>query len=221
MCSGDHRLQRWCAQKYETCTQSFSTAKDNLFDIHIFHTDRGSEFDNAVAKSTFSMIKAKFISSSRFDTLDQLQLEPADYVHWFNNARLHSTLGYLSPAEFKRTRTLSFLSDLRLPILFSGEKTLCHMHAKHLVTLLYCHIPQAVLNRDKIDQFPHFSPKCSNPYHSSDNIRPKIHIRCTYATLESLPGKWSVFHKRIARLGIPFWSPTSLFCTYSASHLTR
>lgn len=30
----------------------------------------------------------------------QLQLELADYVHWFNNIRLHGTLGYLSPVEF-------------------------------------------------------------------------------------------------------------------------
>ncbi|MCM3390450.1 IS3 family transposase, partial [Ureibacillus chungkukjangi] len=24
-----------------------------------------------------------------------------DYVHWFNNIRIHGTLGYLSPVEFK------------------------------------------------------------------------------------------------------------------------
>ena len=34
------------------------------------------------------------------------QLRMQDYVHWFNNIRLHGTLGYLSPAEFKRVRTL-------------------------------------------------------------------------------------------------------------------
>ena len=98
--------------------------------IQMFHTDRGSEFDNtlidellesfqisrslsmkgcpydnAVAESTFKMIKAEFVSCRRFDTLDQLQLELADYVHWFNNIRLHGMLGYLSPAEFKITYT--------------------------------------------------------------------------------------------------------------------
>lgn len=25
----------------------------------------------------------------------------ADYVNWFNNVRIHSTLGYLSPKEHK------------------------------------------------------------------------------------------------------------------------
>ena len=52
------------------------------------------------------MIKAEFVSSRRFETLDQLQRELADYVHWFNNIRLHGTLGYLSPAEFKKSCTL-------------------------------------------------------------------------------------------------------------------
>ena len=111
--------------------KAFSTVKGSLFGIQVFHTDRGSEFDNAlidelldsfqisrslsmkgcpydnaVAESTFKMIKAEFVSSRRFDTLDQLQLELADYVHWFNNIRLHGTLGYMSPAEFKKTCTL-------------------------------------------------------------------------------------------------------------------
>ena len=114
----------------ELVHRAFSTVKGSLFDIQMFHTDRGSEFDNAlidelldsfqisrslsmkgcpydnaVAESTFKMIKAEFVSCRRFDILDQLQLELADYVHWFNNIRLHGTLGYLSPAEFKTTYT--------------------------------------------------------------------------------------------------------------------
>lgn len=115
----------------ELVHKAFSTVKGSLFGIQMFHTDRGSEFDNAlidelldsfqisrslsmkgcpydnaVAESTFKMIKAEFVYTHRFDTLDQLQRELADYVHWFNNIRLHGTLGYLSPAEFKKNHTL-------------------------------------------------------------------------------------------------------------------
>ena len=121
--------------------RAFSMVKGNFFDIQMFHTDRGSEFDNAlidellesfqinhslsmmgcpydnaVAESTFKMIKAEFVSCIRFDTLDQLQLELADYVLWFNSIRRHSTLGYLSPVEFKKAYTSLFLSDLGLTI---------------------------------------------------------------------------------------------------------
>jgi len=111
----------------ELVRKAFSTVKGSLFNIQMFHTDRGSEFDNmlidelldsfqirrslsmkgcpydnAVAESTFKMIKAEFIYSRRFETLEQLQLELADYVHWFNNIRLHGTLGYMSPVEYRR-----------------------------------------------------------------------------------------------------------------------
>lgn len=115
----------------ELVCKAFSTVKGNLFDIQVFHTDRGSEFDNmlidelldgfqirrslsmkacpydnAVAESTFRMIKAEFIYSRRFETLEQLELELADYVHWFNNIRLHGTLGYMSPVEYRKQCTL-------------------------------------------------------------------------------------------------------------------
>ena len=110
--------------------KAFSAVKGNLFDIQMLHTDRGSEFDNAlidelldsfqisrslsmkgcpydnaVAESTFKMIKAEFVSGSRFDSINHLDIELADYVHWFNNIRIHATLGYLSPAEYKQLHT--------------------------------------------------------------------------------------------------------------------
>ena len=115
----------------ELIHDAFASVKGNLFEIQIFHTDRGSEFDNilideflesfqirrslsmkgcpydnAVAESTFKMIKAEFVAGRRFDSLEQLRLELADYVHWFNHIRLHSTLGYRSPVEFRNACTL-------------------------------------------------------------------------------------------------------------------
>ncbi|NLB81529.1 MAG: transposase, partial [Clostridiaceae bacterium] len=36
-----------------------------------------------------------------FESLDRLKLELADYVNWYNNVRIHSSLGYLSTKEFK------------------------------------------------------------------------------------------------------------------------
>lgn len=115
---------------------AFASIRGNLFHIQVFHTDRGSEFDNrliddildafsirrslsmkgcpydnAVAESTFKSFKAEFVYRRIFTSIEQLKLELADYVHWFNSIRLHGTLGYLSPDEFQRTRTLSFLSE--------------------------------------------------------------------------------------------------------------
>jgi len=112
---------------------AFASVKSNLSCIQMFHSDRGSEFnnilidevldtfnirrslsfkgcpyDNAVAESTFKLIKTEFINRRFFESPEQLALELSDYVHWFNNFRIHGTLGYYSPSEFK-SNTLSFL----------------------------------------------------------------------------------------------------------------
>ena len=107
---------------------AFASVKMNLFNIQMFHTDRGGEFDNilidelletfkinrslslkgcpydnAVAEATFKAIKTEFVNRYVFKTSEQLAIELADYVHWFNNIRLHSTLGYQTPVEFRNT----------------------------------------------------------------------------------------------------------------------
>lgn len=79
----------------------FATLDFPLGDIEAFHTDRGSEFDNAVDESTNKILKAEFVYRERFSTLCELQVKLSDYVHWYNNFRLHSTLGYMSPIEFR------------------------------------------------------------------------------------------------------------------------
>ena len=112
---------------------AFAKVKGNLAQIQMFHTDRGRGFDNAlidelleifgisrslslkgtpldnaVAEATFKLIKSEFIYRRFFTTSEQLALELADYVHWFNNIRLHGSLDYLSPAQFKKN-SLSIL----------------------------------------------------------------------------------------------------------------
>ena len=63
---------------------------------------KGCPYDNAVIESTNKILKAELIHREKFETLYELQLKLSDYVHWYNNKRMHSTLGYLSPVEFRR-----------------------------------------------------------------------------------------------------------------------
>ena len=119
----------------ELVHSAFASVEADLTRIQVFHTDRGSEFDNvlidkllntfrikrslslkgcpydnAVAEATFKLIKTEFINRRIFKSAAQLVLELDDYVHWFNHFRLHSSLGYLSPIDFRRN-SLSFLSN--------------------------------------------------------------------------------------------------------------
>lgn len=107
-------------------SKAFSRVSVNLENIQIFHTDRGNEFknreldeilktfhikrslsmkgcpyDNAVAEATFKIIKTEFVKNQVFTSLAELQYELADYVNWFNNHRIHSSLGYLTPKEYR------------------------------------------------------------------------------------------------------------------------
>lgn len=105
---------------------AFAKVQGDLSRIELFHTDRGSEFnnhliddmldtfqikrslslkgcpyDNAVAEANFKVIKTEFVRGRNFDSLAQLRLEFADYVHWFNHIRIHGSLGYLSPVKYR------------------------------------------------------------------------------------------------------------------------
>ena len=114
---------------------AFSSVQGDLRCIQMFHTDRGCEFknkliddmleafdikrslsmkgcpyDNAVAEANFKVFKTEFVKGRNFDGLHHLQLELADYIHWFNNIRIHGSLQYLSPVEFKRLTLLNLSS---------------------------------------------------------------------------------------------------------------
>jgi putative transposase len=108
--------------------RALASIKADLHKIQLFHTDRGNEFknklidealetfkikrslsmkgcpyDNAVAEATFKIIKTEFVKGRSFDSLEDLTRELHDYIHWFNLLRIHGTLDYLSPIEYKLT----------------------------------------------------------------------------------------------------------------------
>lgn len=43
--------------------------------------------------------ESRGLENQAFMNLDTLKLQLADYVNWFNNRRIHSSLGYLTPVE--------------------------------------------------------------------------------------------------------------------------
>jgi putative transposase len=61
----------------------------------------GDAFDNAMAESFVDTFKTELIADRVWRTRSQLELAVVEYVGWFNNERLHESLGDLPPAEFE------------------------------------------------------------------------------------------------------------------------
>jgi putative transposase len=92
----------------------------------MFHSDRGSQYasedfqrmlkrfgmvssmsrkgncwDNACAETLFGSLKVERLHGQRFATRREAQDEALAWIRWYNQTRMHSTLNYLSPAEFE------------------------------------------------------------------------------------------------------------------------
>ena len=93
----------------------------------IFHSDRGTQYtstefdtfcrkrkirrslgrtgtcyDNAVSESTFATYKKELIHTMPWPDLATLKAKTADWIsNYFNVIRRHSTLQYLTPAEYE------------------------------------------------------------------------------------------------------------------------
>lgn len=67
----------------------------------------GDSFDNAMAESMFALFKTELFRNpavlsrvaGHWKGLDDLEIETAKWVTWFNEERIHSELNDLSPAE--------------------------------------------------------------------------------------------------------------------------
>lgn len=105
---------------------AFATLGFPLTDIDVLRTDRGSEFansdiddpteafdirrslprkgdpcDNAAIEPANRILKKELAYRRTFADLGQLRRELNSYVRWRNEERMHSTLGYMSPVEFR------------------------------------------------------------------------------------------------------------------------
>ncbi len=120
----------------ELVKKAWMTVRKDIREICIFHTDRGGEFknetideildlagierslsspgtpiDNAVCESMYDIVKTEFIFEEIFVDLLDLQNKLAAWVWWYNNERLHSSLGYKTPVESSSCSEIGATSD--------------------------------------------------------------------------------------------------------------
>jgi len=70
-------------------------------DVTLSHGRTGQCWDNALSESFFASLKGELIDLQPWPTQDMARRAIVEYIAWYNGTRLHSTLGYRSPAEFE------------------------------------------------------------------------------------------------------------------------
>jgi len=63
---------------------------------------KGNSYDNAVMKSFYRTLKREFVQDANYDNPEQARMDIFKYIElYYNTKRIHSTLGWLSPAQFE------------------------------------------------------------------------------------------------------------------------
>ena len=71
------------------------------FSIRHSLSKKGCPYDNAVAEAAFKVVKTEFAFNKIFQSFEELEYQLFDYVNWYNNHRIHGSLDYLTPVEYR------------------------------------------------------------------------------------------------------------------------
>lgn len=71
------------------------------YDVALSVGRTGQCWDNALSESFFASLKGELIDVQAWPARDIARRAIVGYIAWYNGTRLHSTLGYRSPAEFE------------------------------------------------------------------------------------------------------------------------
>src|SRR5690625_2463023 len=71
--------------------------------MEISMSNKGDCFDNACVESFFATLKKELVYRSKFKTREEAKIEIWKYISsFYNERRIHSTLGFVSPNDYER-----------------------------------------------------------------------------------------------------------------------
>ena len=80
-------------------SNAFEEMLNNL-DIHHSYSKKGYPYDNASMESFNAILKKEEVNVNSYKTFEEAKLAIFEFIEsWYNNARIHSTLGYITPNE--------------------------------------------------------------------------------------------------------------------------
>lgn len=74
--------------------------------VTLSHGRTGQCWDNALSESFFASLKGELIDTRPWPTRATARRAIVEYIAWYNGSRLHSTLGYRSPAEYEEVNKI-------------------------------------------------------------------------------------------------------------------
>ena len=75
--------------------------------VTLSHGRTGQCWDNALSESFFASIKGELLHPQAWPTRAMARRAIVKYIAWYSGTRLHSTLGYRSPAEFEEDNKIT------------------------------------------------------------------------------------------------------------------
>ena len=87
------------------CQYTSETYQNHLKDLHcqVSMSRTGNCYDNAVMESFFATLKTE-CAHTQFTSKAEARTAIFEFIEgWYNRQRLHSSVGYFSPAEFEQS----------------------------------------------------------------------------------------------------------------------
>jgi len=97
------------------------------------YTGYNAPDDNAYVERVIRTVKEEEVWPNLYDSLSEARAAIEDYINWYNNERIHSALGYLTPSEFAAALWSNWT---RLNTYFAGM-TNCAVLSLHQYLWLY------------------------------------------------------------------------------------